>query len=51
MRSQCMMIVYKNQNKKYDDKVSSNFCGLNVLEHDIQSGSFTIISIDFLVVY
>ena len=46
-----MMIVYKNQNKKYDDKVYSNFCGLNVPENDIQIGSFTIISIDASVVY
>ena len=35
----------------YDDKVYTNFCGLNVPEDGVECGSFTIISIDLLLVY
>ena len=33
------------------DKVYTNFCGLNVPEDDIECQSFTVISIDSLLVY
>ena len=37
--------------RTYDDKVYSNFCGLNMPEDDIECESFTVISIDSLLVY
>ena len=48
--------VYDNRYKKptirtYGDKVFTNFHGLNVPEHDIECESFTVISVDSLLVY
>ena len=37
--------------KTFDDKVYTNFRGLNVSEADIKCESFTVISIDYLLVY
>ena len=34
-----------------DDKVYTNFCRLNVPENDIKCESFTVISIDSLLIY
>ena len=34
----------------YGDKVYTNFCGVNVLENYIECESFTVISIDSLLV-
>ena len=41
----------KTKTRKYGGKVYTNFRGLNVPEDDIKCGSFTIISIDSLLVY
>ena len=41
----------KTKIRTYGDKVYTNFCGLNVPEDDIESESFTVISIDSLLVY
>ena len=41
----------KTKTRTYGDKVYTNFCGLNVLEDDIECESFTVISIDSLLVY
>ena len=48
--------VYDDRYKKtkirtYDDKVYTNFRSLNVPEDDIECESFTIISIDSLLIY
>ena len=37
--------------RTFGDKVYTNFLGLNVPENDIQCESFTVISIDSLLVY
>ena len=37
--------------RSYSDEVHTNFRGLNVTEDDIDCESFTIISIDSLLVY
>ena len=37
--------------RTYGDKVYTNFSGLNVLEDDTECESFTVISIDSLLVY
>ena len=37
--------------RKCGDKVYTNFCGLNVPEEDIECESFTVISIDSLLVH
>ena len=37
--------------KTFDEKVYTNFRGLNVSEADIKCESFTVISIDYLLVY
>ena len=37
--------------RTYGDKVYTNFSGLNVLEDDAECESFTVISIDSLLVY
>ena len=37
--------------RTYGDKVYTNFCGLDVLEDDIECESLTVISIAFLLVY
>ena len=37
--------------RTYGDKVYTNICGLNELEGDIQCESFTVTSIDSLLVY
>ena len=37
--------------RTYSDKVYTNFCGLNVPEDDMECESFTVISIDSLLVY
>ena len=41
----------KTKIRTYGDKIYPNFCGLNVPEDDIDCESFTIISIDSLLVY
>ena len=41
----------KTKIRTYWDKVYTNFCGLNVSEDDIECKSFTVISIDSLLVY
>ena len=41
----------KTKIRTYGDKVYTNFCGLNVPENDIKCESFTVISIDSLLVY
>ena len=41
----------KTKIRTYSDKVYINFCGLNVPEDDIECESFTVISIDSLLVY
>ena len=41
----------KTKIKTYDDKVCTNYRGLNVLEDDIENEYFTIISNDSLLVY
>ena len=41
----------KTKIRTYDDKVYTNFHGLNVPENDIKCKSFTVISIDSLLVY
>ena len=41
----------KTKIKTYGDKVYTNFCGLNVPEDDMEYESFTVISIDSLLVY
>ena len=41
----------KTKIKIYDNKVYTNFRGLNVSEDDIECKSFTVISIDSLLVY
>ena len=47
MLYQSMMIVYMT----YANKVYTNFRSLNVPENDIECESFTVISIDSLLVY
>ena len=37
--------------RTYGDKVCTNFCGLNMPEDDIECESFTVISIDSLLLY
>ena len=37
--------------RTYGDRVYTNFCGLNMLEDDIECECFTVISIDSLLVY
>ena len=37
--------------RTYSDKVYTNFCVLNMPEDDIESESFTVISIDSIFVY
>ena len=41
----------KTQARTYGDKFYTNFCGLNLLEDGAECESFTIISIDSLLVY
>ena len=41
----------KTKIKTYVDKVYVNFCGLNVPENNIKWESFTVVSIDSLLVY
>ena len=41
----------KTKIRTYGDKVYTNFCGLNVLEDDIECKSFAVIYIDSLLVY
>ena len=50
------MFVYddkyiKTKIRTYGDKVYTNFCSFNVQEDGVDCESFTIISIDFLLVY
>ena len=40
----------KTKIRTYSDKVHTNFRGLNVPEDDIECGSFTVISIESLLV-
>ena len=37
--------------RAHGDKVYTNFRGLNVSEDDIECGYFTVISIDYLLIY
>ena len=39
----------KTKIRTYGDKIYTDFCGLNILEDDIVSESFTVISIDSLL--
>ena len=41
----------KTKIRKFVEKVYANFCGLDVAEDDIECQSFTVISIDCLLVY
>ena len=41
----------KSKIRTYGYKVYTNVCGLNVIEDDIKCESFTVISIDYLLVY
>ena len=41
----------KTKIRTYGNKVCTTFCGLNVLEDYIECKSFTVISIDSLLVY
>ena len=41
----------KSKIRTYDDKVYTDFRDLNVPEDDTECESFTVISIDFLLVY
>ena len=41
----------KSKIRTYGDKIYTNFCDLNVPEDDIECESFTVISIDSLLVY
>ena len=41
----------KTKIRKFDDKVYTNFRGLNVLKDDTECEYFTVISIEFLFVY
>ena len=41
----------KTKIRTYNDKVYTNFCGLNVQEDDKECESFTLISTDSLPVY
>ena len=41
----------KTKIRTYGDKVCTNFCGLNVPDDDIDCGSFTVISINSLLVF
>ena len=41
----------KTKRIKSGDKSYSNFCGLNLAEYRVERESFTIISIDFLLVH
>ena len=45
-----MTIVIKTNIRPYDDKVYTNFRGLNVLEDEIECESFRVFSIDSLLV-
>ena len=37
--------------RTYGDQVYTNFCGSELLEHDVECESFTVISIDSLLAY
>ena len=41
----------KTKIKTYGNKIYTSFCGLNVPEDAIEWKSFTVISIDFLLVF
>ena len=41
----------KTKTRTYGDKVYTNFCGLNVPEDDIEFESFTVISVDSVLLY
>ena len=41
----------KTKIRTFSDKIYTNVCGLNVPEDDMECESFTIISIDSLLVY
>ena len=45
------MMTEKNKIKIYGDNVYTNFRGLNMSENDIECESFTVISINSLLVY
>ena len=46
-----MMIDIKTKIRTYGDNIYTNFCGLNVPEDDIKFESFTVNSIDSLLIY
>ena len=48
---QSMMIDIKTKIRTYGDNIYTNFCGLNVPEDDIKCESFTVNSIDSLLIY
>ena len=37
--------------RPYNDKVCTNFCGLNTAEDDLECESFTVVSIDYLLLF
>ena len=41
----------KTKIRTFTDKVYANFCDLNMPEDDVEYESFTVISIDYLLVY
>ena len=41
----------KTKIRAHGDKVYTNFRGLNVSEDDVECASFTVISIDYLLIY
>ena len=51
MTYQSMMIDIKTKIRTYGDNIYTNFCGLNVSEDDIKCESFTVISVDSLLIY
>ena len=46
-----MMIDIKSKIRTYGDNIYTSFCGLNVSEDDIKCESFTVISVDSLLIY
>ena len=51
MLYQSMMIDIKTKTRTYGDKIYTNFRGLDVPEDGVECKSFTVISIDSLLVY
>ena len=43
--------LIKTKTRTSGDKIYSNFCGLNVPKEGVECKSFTIIYIDYLIIY